>query len=1007
MSAAITPLPPVPDRRSPADFSDAADAFLLALTTFVAEANALSAEVSAESASAVLQPGLAAAQVAVAVDNAGKTAADVLSTAANVVSAGAAAGATRWISGVTYEIGNCVWSPINYAAYRRTTNGAGTIDPSLDAGNYKPVVPSATVQTITNGDTAHSPSGSAVFSALATKQAAIVPAGALGVSSAVSVVLTSLSVQVQNISMNALGLAVVMPNATTIAGPGLLYLIRNSGNNAYDVQDSSGACIFAGLLPNKSVIVWLRDNTTAAGQWALTGNQGVQSALNSGLASIFYNGNASNGVTSCPLNSTQALVAYCTGGNYSYVAVLTLTGSTITVGPAAPLANGTLVYPYAINCCQVGANHALIVTGESRVYSVTTAESIATVGSWVPFGVNSGGASACEAVSVAPAGAGQAIITYQTAAGHAINACVVTYDSSNNICVAGQANSVGAATNGTVCLSNIGTDTILATYQTGVSIYGYVLTGSGGVYTKGATYTLVNAQAVNGYQNSSQSCYIGSNQAMLIYVDTANSSKVSAVDISISGTVLSVNTKATISNTAPTGGTELNLLCQLSTGNALALICVGVVPTLFAMSVSGTTITVGAGVMATGTGNSYHPGLAVLCQTNTNKAALLYWDGSTSLLGRVISVSGTTITYNSSASCLSSGISGSALSLSICQINTDAAAFSFYYDGAGMSYLGVVSTATTTATFGSFVTVPNTSAGCIVGIAPTAATGAFCISVAMGGWYGNFMQGFTVSGTTITSGTQNTDYWPTQASQPSYQIVGAYSSSGKAIFAMGDGVNTTNYYTLLAQVSGLTVTAPVIGYTLGTNGYTSFPVIASAVYGSGTALLAYSDASGNLQARIATLSGYSLSFGSTTQIESPYVTATSISCLSGTSWVLASCMSGAAPYRMHVITVSGTTITSNTVATFGVSPTVLNSVTVAVISTTLVLVSYKVGTGSLITALYSISGTTLILLYSVTSSAVGESNLTSCTLGSTMLLCYSDYLSPYYGKCQAIQYVKE
>ena len=43
---------------------------------------------------------------------------------------------TKWVSGTTYAEGAGVWSPINYAAYRRKVAGAGATDPSLDATNW-------------------------------------------------------------------------------------------------------------------------------------------------------------------------------------------------------------------------------------------------------------------------------------------------------------------------------------------------------------------------------------------------------------------------------------------------------------------------------------------------------------------------------------------------------------------------------------------------------------------------------------------------------------------------------------------------------------------------------------------------------------------------------------------------------------------------------------------------------------------------------------------------------
>lgn len=105
---AITPLPTPPSRDDPANFAARGDAFLGALPDFATEANALATQVNADSITASGAASAAAAQV----------------------------DATAWVSGTTYAQGDIVWSPINYLAYRRKTNGAGTTDPSADSTNW-------------------------------------------------------------------------------------------------------------------------------------------------------------------------------------------------------------------------------------------------------------------------------------------------------------------------------------------------------------------------------------------------------------------------------------------------------------------------------------------------------------------------------------------------------------------------------------------------------------------------------------------------------------------------------------------------------------------------------------------------------------------------------------------------------------------------------------------------------------------------------------------------------
>lgn len=115
----ITPLPtPVPTRDDPANFAARGDAFLAALPTFATEMNAEAAAVNANAVSAATSAATA-------------TAAEQAATAA--------AGASIWVSGTTYAVGNVRFDPVNFLSYRRTTAGAGTTRPGLDATNWTQV----------------------------------------------------------------------------------------------------------------------------------------------------------------------------------------------------------------------------------------------------------------------------------------------------------------------------------------------------------------------------------------------------------------------------------------------------------------------------------------------------------------------------------------------------------------------------------------------------------------------------------------------------------------------------------------------------------------------------------------------------------------------------------------------------------------------------------------------------------------------------------------------------
>jgi len=135
----VTALPTPPSTASPSTFDARADAFLTALPTNQTEVNALAANVFANATDAASSATTAAAQVTLAATQA------TLATAQATIATGAVAtsGAVLWVSGTTYAIGNLVYSPLTLANFRRRTNGAGAIDPSLDATNWAAVVPAA------------------------------------------------------------------------------------------------------------------------------------------------------------------------------------------------------------------------------------------------------------------------------------------------------------------------------------------------------------------------------------------------------------------------------------------------------------------------------------------------------------------------------------------------------------------------------------------------------------------------------------------------------------------------------------------------------------------------------------------------------------------------------------------------------------------------------------------------------------------------------------------------
>jgi len=123
----INNLPPFPVRgEDPVTFAQKANDTVAAYPAFVTETNAVAAFVENEAdAASLAKVDAEAAQVA----------AELAATNAesSALSAASIAGASLWVSGQTYSIGDAAISLIDLLTYRAVTTTSGTTDPSLSA----------------------------------------------------------------------------------------------------------------------------------------------------------------------------------------------------------------------------------------------------------------------------------------------------------------------------------------------------------------------------------------------------------------------------------------------------------------------------------------------------------------------------------------------------------------------------------------------------------------------------------------------------------------------------------------------------------------------------------------------------------------------------------------------------------------------------------------------------------------------------------------------------------
>jgi len=192
--------------------------------------------------------------------------------------------------------------------------------------------------------------------------------GATTTSSAVDITLTSVSTQVQNITMTADDKAVILPDATTLTTKGTpIFYIRNNGLKDFEIKLNSGF-ILATLVVTQSIVLILIDNSTTDGSWR---NQyfGIASGNNStsphivgnflhtpftliksgtsgstGLTSPFsHNCSGDNGISASKISTSSAIVCYHNGTSNRdiYGVVVSYSGTTITVNSEVLLYNGS------------------------------------------------------------------------------------------------------------------------------------------------------------------------------------------------------------------------------------------------------------------------------------------------------------------------------------------------------------------------------------------------------------------------------------------------------------------------------------------------------------------------------------------------------------------------------------------------------------------------------------------------------------------------------------------
>ena len=224
-----------------------------------------------------------------------------------------------------------------------------------------------------------------------------------------NVVLTSSSTGAQSITSTAYGQTVTLPAATTLSTGANLYNINNTGGYPLTILDNAGN-ILGFAYPYSAVIVGLASNSTAAGVWNLSGHELL--AITAAFVSLTNVYNIYQVIT---LDSTRTLVilgfststygiiwdsssqtfgtltlissTYGASTSYAFAAILTTTNQVLVCHGDGSTTLAAVVLTLSGTTITVGTYATATVTS---INSGITATIIAQGSSWVfPYGTSS------------------------------------------------------------------------------------------------------------------------------------------------------------------------------------------------------------------------------------------------------------------------------------------------------------------------------------------------------------------------------------------------------------------------------------------------------------------------------------------------------------------------------------------------------------------------------------------------------------------------------------------
>lgn len=350
--------------------------------------------------------------------------------------------------------------------------------------------------------------------------------GATETSSAVDITLTAASYRVQAVAMTAADKYVTLPNATTLATGGEVFVVKNTGALVFCVRDSAGTLLTA-INPGQMAFLYLSNASASAGVWAVgTGSATALAQTIYQATALTVNAVASTHVSVTQMSATQAIACWSGASGYLNCCTLNIAGNVVTAGSVLVVNAVSSAY---ISVAAVSATQAVVTYAGTTSYvnACTLNVSGTTITNGAVLVVN---AVASTYTAVAAMSATQCIVTYSGTTSYT-QAC--TLNISGTTLTNGTVLSVNAINSSFQCITPLSSTQALIAYSGGGVLYACTLNVSGTTLTNGTELSLTNTGS-----NFPALAAISSTQAVIAYTGPTAMFPLNARTLNVSGTTV-------------------------------------------------------------------------------------------------------------------------------------------------------------------------------------------------------------------------------------------------------------------------------------------------------------------------------------------------------------------------------------------------------------------------------------------------------------------------------------